>query len=238
MKISYIIPYTDSIENLKLLRNSINILKKYSSIEIIIVESGQRDKLSSYSLPGVRTIFIKSNNYNRFWNINIGIKNATENIIVIGDVNWMVNPNYLLKSLNNLDKFNYIGLYNKVINVQTGEQFGFNITEDPNRTKSDINFLEGVSIFKKDFILSRGLFDETFFDIEKSLWINRKKFNNPLIEENIGIHLNVNSIGYTNDLDRRRDISNFSKLSGLEDIKLENWFKHSKLNGMNNKYSV
>lgn len=94
-KLSYIISY-DNTQPLGNLIATVKLLRKYASgLEILIVEQGQA-KSDLTCLGNIKHLFVQQNNhFDRILSINIGIKHASNHIVVLGDSNFIISPEAL-----------------------------------------------------------------------------------------------------------------------------------------------
>ena len=154
---SYIIGYRHAPDRLNTLRRVIDWLKGFQGIEIIIVEQDITSKLSSYTLPGVKVIFTKSDMpYNRSWAFYVGLKHSCSNVIAFGDSDLIMDPNELIESLKLLEQFDCISPYKSVLDLNQQEsQMPFEnlrLITRPGRGETDnqkINLCGGIVLYKK-----------------------------------------------------------------------------------------
>lgn len=166
---TYIIGYRHSPDRINNLKRVLDWLVRFNGVEIILVEQDTTPKLNTQDLR-CKYVFTKSNlPYNRSWAFNVGIRYATTDRIFFGDSDLIMNPDDIIKSLSELDKYDAINPYSSVIDtlpqelgISNDELFKIN---RPGRGETDhqkVNFSGGIVLFKKESILAIGGFPEEF----------------------------------------------------------------------------
>jgi predicted glycosyltransferase involved in capsule biosynthesis len=168
--LSYIIGYRHKADRLINLRKTIDWLRCFSNIEIIIVEQDRWSKIDHLSLP-VKLINIKSDSsYNRSWGFNVGLKYAQSDIIAFGDSDLIMNQDDFINAINELKNYEMISPYNSVIDL-TAQESGLSYKDiisinRPGRGQNDnqlINICGGISLFTRQAIEKIGGWSEEFF---------------------------------------------------------------------------
>lgn len=166
---TYIIGYRHKPDRIHLLRRVIDWINGFNGVEVILVEQDKHSKIQHLNLK-CKHIFIKNENeYNRSWAFNVGAKQAKSEIIVFGDSDLIMEPNLLIESLKQTEKFDVISPYSSVVDLEPSEN---NLSFDkilsisrPGRGETDnqkINLTGGIVIFKKDSIFKIGGWSELF----------------------------------------------------------------------------
>lgn len=167
---SYIIGYRHSPDRINTLRRVLEWLRGFQGIEIIIVEQDSSSKLSSYTLPGIKHIFTKSEMpYNRSWAFNVGLKNSISNVVVFGDSDLVMDPMELINSLRLVEQYDCVSPYKSVLDLtQQESQLPIENLKQilrPGRGETDnqkINLCGGIVIYKKEAIIKIGGWCEDF----------------------------------------------------------------------------
>jgi glycosyltransferase involved in cell wall biosynthesis len=167
---SYIIGYRHSSERLNNLRRVLDWLKGFQGIEIIIVEQDVSSKLTSFTLPGIKYVFTKSDMpYNRSWAFNVGLKHSCSNVVVFGDSDLVMDPMELIESLKLIEQYDCISPYKAVLDLTQQESQmqiqDFKNIARPGRGETDnqkINLCGGIVIYKKEAIVKIGGWCEDF----------------------------------------------------------------------------
>jgi predicted glycosyltransferase involved in capsule biosynthesis len=167
---TYIIGYRHKLERITNLKKVLEWLSGFNGVEIIIVEQDSSPKLPTFTLKGFKYIFTKSNfPYNRSWAFNVGLKNSTTNVIAFGDSDLIMTPTSLIESIKQLQNYECVSPYNKVIDLEMYEN-NLNLIQleqinRPGRGELDnqkINLTGGIVIYRKESILKIGGWDQSF----------------------------------------------------------------------------
>lgn len=166
---TYIIGYRHRSDRLDNLKKVINWLLGFNGIEIILVEQDNSAKLQNHVFP-VKYIFTESKQpYNRSWAFNVGAKYATSKKIVFGDSDLIMLPADIFKALKELDNYDTVSPYTKVIDLKENEaNSAFEQLSSiirPYRGQHDnqkINFSGGITMFNKDAYVKIGGYPEEF----------------------------------------------------------------------------
>lgn len=166
---TYIIGYRHRADRYNNLKKVVNWLLGFNGIEIIIVEQDAISHLEDSALP-VKHIFTKSEYpYNRSWAFNVGARYASSERLVFGDCDLIMNPDDFFKSLKELENYDTVSPYNKVIDL-TQQEFNLSFEmmgkiERPYRGQNDnqkINFSGGIVMFNRDAFFKTGGYPEEF----------------------------------------------------------------------------
>lgn len=113
---SYIIPYIHSIENLKLLRITLNILNRDPRIQKIVIETGEVSVLKHIDLKSEYK-FIESDVWNVGWLYNCGTKIATTNHLIFGTFEYLPNIDIIYNIVNKKDDRPCVYLQDELIQL-------------------------------------------------------------------------------------------------------------------------
>lgn len=237
-KLSYIIAFNQEYDSLRNLNLILNFLKKFSNIEIIIVEYGSKYPILDTKV-GVNTLFIKTEGvYTNAKAWNYGLKYSTSDHVLFSSVNDITEPKYLedaMKKILDDSNIDMIKLYDQIIELEDGEYKSDLSKINPKNkpiSQEDARktyISDGLFIIKKDTFLKLGGWDES-----TKLWkydaIQDFKFYkyriNMLINENIGYKLKYNKL-HNNEL-MSHDINIFNKLKTISDNEFNMYIHISK----------
>jgi len=166
---TYVIGYRHSPDRINNFKRVIDWATRFNGIELIIVEQDKTPKLNTQDLRG-KYIFTKSElPYNRSWAFNVGLRSSTTDRIFFADSDLIMDPNDIIKSLNELEKYEAVNPYNTVIDTQPQELalsnedlFKLDRAGRGENDNQKINFSGGIVLFKKEAILKIGGFPEEF----------------------------------------------------------------------------
>jgi predicted glycosyltransferase involved in capsule biosynthesis len=244
---SYIIGYRHNNERFKNLKRTIDWLKGFNDIEIIIVEQDKHSKISHLKLDA-KHIFLKSDKpYNRSWSFNVGLKYSNSDIIVFGDSDLIMEPKDFISGLNALTEYQMVSPYNSVLDLTQQESlmsFDRIIEIDrPGRGENDnqkINISGGIVMFKKEAIISIGGWCEKFTG-----WGGEDDYQTLIIENFLTwtelkakcYHL-YHSRVIPNITDYKRNLNLLEESKKLSKDQLFNIIQRQKMTiGLKNKYS-
>lgn len=167
---TFIIAYQHRLDRLNNLKMVVEWVLSFKGVELIIVEQDKSEKLKAFSLRGFKHIFIKSNQpFNKSWAFNVGLKNATTNIIIFGDSDLIMDSNEFIQSIRKLENFEAVSPYNRVIDLVPQENGlpieQLNLINRPGRGETDIQKIclaGGIIMFRRDAIIKIGGFCEKF----------------------------------------------------------------------------
>tara|TARA_R110000772_G_scaffold5341_4_gene19190 strand:+ start:9609 stop:10355 length:747 start_codon:yes stop_codon:yes gene_type:complete len=169
---TYIIPYTHSPNNLKLLRSILDILNRDVSIQKIIVETGKIPVLKHIDLKS-EYLFVESRMWNLGWLFNCGSKLSKTDHLFFGGFEHLPRIEVIHSVLNNPDdKRHCVYLQDSLIEL-TKEQ---TIKRQMDHTLPDIKVpYEGIVYYTRKGFFSAGGWDENVFG--KDLFIIQDKRN-------------------------------------------------------------
>lgn len=166
--VTYIIGFNNKLHSINNLRKVLVWLNGFSRIEIIVVEQDKTSKLEHLNI-GAKVIFFKTElPFNRSLCYNIGANHSNSDIIVFGDSNHLIYPNYLIESIKKTDSYDFIQANNKIINLTSDESLMnysniFNIDiEDDSYNNKNFTICDGIVIFKKESFFKICGWDEKF----------------------------------------------------------------------------
>lgn len=169
-KFTYIIGYRHSMDRYHNLLRVIDWLHHFNNIEIILIEQDTHSKIKHINLGNIKYIFTKSNMpYNRSHAFNVGLKNATTDIIVFGDSDLIMDYPDLINSISLLQDYDMVSPYKKVIDLEQDESRlpieNMLLINRPGRGDNDnqkLNICGGISIFRKSSIENIAGWNEDF----------------------------------------------------------------------------
>lgn len=123
--ISYIIPFRYTPERYRNLNIVLNHIKNIQGLEIILVEQDKYQHIKHFNNNiAVRHIFIEKDGlFNKSHAMNVGIRYANSNIIILGDSDIIIDYKQLIDSIDTLTKeqLDFICPYDKFINLTEQE---------------------------------------------------------------------------------------------------------------------
>ena len=169
-KFTYIIPYRFQMDRILNLRRVIDWLSGFNGIEIMIVEQDSHSKISHLNFKGTHVFIENSGPFNKNWALNVGLKRAQTNVIVFGDSDLIMHPDHLIKSLEELNNYEFVNPYQSVIDLDPNESslgLGDILAIDrPGRGETDhqkVPICGGITLFRKDAIIKLGGWSELFW---------------------------------------------------------------------------
>jgi len=171
MKFSYIIPFKFSEERLVTLRKVLSNVRTFDC-EIIVIEQGTESILPSKGvLENEKYLFI--NNplpFNKAWSLNVAWKESQNDILVFGDADNMISKENLLKSIDELQEYEFVSPHNRLIDLEPLENDFDNekIFEIVRHYRGEFDHQKmplcgGTTIFKKEALEKIGGWPEEFF---------------------------------------------------------------------------
>ena len=176
MNFTYIIAYRHSDERYKNLETILKWISQ-TNCEIIIVEHDTTSKLDDLQSKIGFKKFLISNNlpFNKSWSFNVGFKNATNDKIVFGDADLIMNQESLLKYIDMLDEYDVVNPYSSVVDLTKEETINYLKSNDidsiykierPGRGETDhqkVPMCGGIILFKRESIEKIGGWNEDFW---------------------------------------------------------------------------
>jgi len=175
---SYIIAYTHSHRNLKILKDNLNQIIKDHRIQIIIVEVGDNPHLQYHDLRS-KHVFLESDTYNLGWIFNCGHRYATTDHLFFSDLKYHPKLEVIHSILNDGGERHCIYLQDS-IGEMTQEQTDGRQNQMGIKTIPSDN--RGIVYYTKDGILTVGGFDENVFGDD--FWKLQEKRNKAVL--NVG----------------------------------------------------
>lgn len=168
-KFTYIIPFRYQNDRILNLRRVTDWISGFSGVEVIIVEQDSHSKISHLNLKA-NHIFIKNpGHFNKNWALNVGLKRANSEIIIFGDSDLIMNPEHLIKSLDELRNYDFVNPYKSVIDLTEGESslglpqvLGIDRVGRGEDDHQKVPMCGGITIFRRDSIYKIGGFPENF----------------------------------------------------------------------------
>lgn len=170
---SYIIPYTHSPRNLKLLRYTLDDLNRDPRIQKIIVETGSVPVLKNLDLKS-DYIFVESKTWNVGWLFNCGSKLTKTNNLFFGSFEYLPRLEVIHSVIGNIDPNRHCVYLQDSMSELTKEQ-----TDNRNIDQPHINTQsyphEGIVYYTREGFYMAGGWDENVFS--KDLYIIQDKRN-------------------------------------------------------------
>lgn len=171
MRFTYIIPFKYTDDRLKTLEKVLNNISNLDC-EVIVVEQGVESILPSKNLlTNQKYIFVENHfPFNKSWGLNCAWKEASNDIIVFGDADNLIDINHILSSINEIKEFDFVSPHIRLIDLF--EQENKLSVEDifkinrPGRGETDHQKLPmcgAMTIFKKEALERIGGWPEEFF---------------------------------------------------------------------------
>ena len=163
---TYIIPFTHSHERITNLKRTIEWLSGFSNVEIIVVEQSKSPMLHTFSMRGFKHIFTQTDiPFNIGWAYNIGIKNSTSDVIVFGDWKTKMNPDDMIRSLNQLQNNQVVICNSKTVTLHPHEfDNDFQKLGMLNRNNDKSHISQAIVAMRKDALERLSLWPEDFFE--------------------------------------------------------------------------
>ena len=199
--VSVIIPHTST--NIYRKRNLQFICEHYLSllpeIEILVIEQDLKSKIQNEISKNVKHIFLKNNFvYNKSWAINIGVKLAKYENLVIADDDILIQRNTFIKSIYLLNLFESVNPFGKLfdLSIKTSNLLIENKEVDLSKCdnyRRNINYASALFLIRKKAFNYIGGCEEEFEgwggeDDVLSLKIETLLFHTTLNKSN-GYHL-------------------------------------------------
>jgi hypothetical protein len=170
MKFSYIIAYKHNEERILNLKRVISWIKSLGDVEIIIIEQDDSPKLPNEIEIDFNYKFIENKfPFCKSWAFNIGTNISTNEIIVFGDSDLIMNSDEFLSAISKLDSYEVVNPYKRVIDLKLNEN-DFTLEELSKierefRGEKDIQktpIAGGIIAFRKASLLKIGGWCEEF----------------------------------------------------------------------------
>jgi predicted glycosyltransferase involved in capsule biosynthesis len=167
---SFIVAYKHRSDRLSNLKRVLEWVSGFGGVEVIIVEQDVTPKMPSFSFKGIKHIYTKSDMpFNKAWAFNVGLKYATSNNIVFGDCDLILDPQKIIDGLNNLQHFECVSPYSRVIDLEPNE-VSYSLQQlaqinRPGRGETDIQKIclaGGIIMYRRDAIYKIGGWCEEF----------------------------------------------------------------------------
>jgi cellulose synthase/poly-beta-1,6-N-acetylglucosamine synthase-like glycosyltransferase len=171
MNFTYIIPFKYTDDRFLTLQKVIENIKNLNC-EVIVIEQGTESILPSKNLLTTQKYIFLNNPYpfNKSWSLNIAWKEATNDIIVFGDADNLIDTNNILSSINDMNDHDFISPHIRLIDLQPNENELDNDSifqiNRPGRGELDHQKLPmcgAMTIFKKEALEKIGGWPEEFF---------------------------------------------------------------------------
>lgn len=171
MTFTYIIPFKYTPDRFLTLKKVIDNIKKLNT-EIIIIEQGTESFLpDNYNMDNIKYIFLNNPHpFNKSWSLNIAYKESSNDIIVFGDADNLIDTDNLILAINQMEDYEFISPHKRLIDLSENEnnlEYSdiFNINR-PGRGELDHQKLPmcgAMTIFKKSSLDKIGGWPEEFF---------------------------------------------------------------------------
>jgi len=171
LNFTYIIPFKYTDDRLITLKKVLENIKNIDC-EVIVIEQGHLPLLPDKNLLTYQKyIFIENKlPFNKSWALNVAWKEASNDIIVFGDADNLIDPNNILESIKDMEEYDFISPHVRLIdlsyeenNLELNEIFKI---DRPGRGELDHQKLPmcgAMTIFKKDALEKIGGWCEEFF---------------------------------------------------------------------------
>jgi len=171
MNFTYIIPFKYTDDRFLTLQKVIENIKNLNC-EVIVIEQGTESILPSKNLLTTQKYIFLNNPYpfNKSWSLNIAWKEATNDIIVFGDADNLIDTNNILSSINEMGDYEFVSPHIRLIDLQPNEN-GLDSNsifqiKRPGRGELDHQKLPmcgAMTIFKKEALEKIAGWPEEFF---------------------------------------------------------------------------
>jgi len=119
---SYIIAWKHSPDRVSNLKKVLEWINDLGEVEIIIVEQDDEPKLENEIELNFKYKFVENKlPFCKSWAFNIGTELSTNDIIVFGDSDLIMDKEQFLNALKDLEEYDCINPYNKVIDLNPNE---------------------------------------------------------------------------------------------------------------------
>jgi glycosyltransferase involved in cell wall biosynthesis len=171
MNFTYIIPFKYTDDRFLTLQKVLDNIKDLDC-EVIVIEQGTESILPSKNLLTTQKYIFLNNPYpfNKSWSLNIAWKEATNDIIVFGDADNLIDTNNILSSINDMGDYDFVSPHIRLIDLQPNENELDNDSifqiNRPGRGELDHQKLPmcgAMTIFKKEALEKIGGFCQSFF---------------------------------------------------------------------------
>lgn len=164
MNFTYIIPFKYTDDRLITLKKVLENIKNIDC-EVIVIEQGELSLLPDKNLLTYQKyIFIENKlPFNKSWALNVAWKEASNDIIVFGDADNLIDPNTILELIKDMEEYDFISPHVRLIDL-TYEENNLELNEifkidRPGRGELDHQKLPmcgAMTIFKKDALEKIG----------------------------------------------------------------------------------
>src|ERR1035437_8983697 len=170
-KFTYVIAYKNKPDRLMNLRRVVDWISGFVGVEIIIIEQDSKPRIENIVFnKAVKYMFLQTDMpFNKAWAYNVAIKYATTDNIIFGDSDIVMDPNDLIEGLKQLETYDCISPYSRVIDLKH-EELGFNLDQmkaidRSGRGETDeqkICLCGGIIMYKRETISRIGFWCEDF----------------------------------------------------------------------------
>jgi glycosyltransferase involved in cell wall biosynthesis len=169
MRVTYVIGYRHKPDRIMNLRKVLDWLSGFNNMDIMLVEQDTHSKISHLNLRA-KHIFVKSSKpYNRSWAFNVALRYNKNPIIIFGDSDLVMDPEELIKSINEISNYDVVSPYSIVLDLNPEEtNYPFDMLPKinrPGRGENDnqkINLCGGIVIFRAESVVKIGGWSEIF----------------------------------------------------------------------------
>lgn len=225
-----IIPYRHRVDRLTNLKKVLEWLSGFNGLEVIVVEQDVTSKLQSFSLKGYKHIFTESKlPFNRAWAFNVGLKNASSNVIVFMDGDILMDPQQFINSIKKLELYDCVIPQTKIVNLDATES---NLPINTALTKEGAQLSDKLTkciIYRKESIFKIGGWCEDIFgsgnDREEEFQLKRtKNMLNLHYSDGVSFHLYHNPNEENNFIGVRNNeiLNNYLNMNDVDLVKYSN----------------
>lgn len=172
--VSYVFTYrqstADRLSNLKI---TLEWLKNFPNIEVVIVEQDSESRLvlpSSSNYPfQIKHIFAKNDKlFNRSWGFNVAIRNTTNPILIFGDSDMIIAPNVINETIKLLstNQFDAISPFAKCYDLSGEETLNIDLQNFDymleRKIRGGMNFCSGIVAYNRSALERIFAWDERF----------------------------------------------------------------------------
>jgi cellulose synthase/poly-beta-1,6-N-acetylglucosamine synthase-like glycosyltransferase len=171
MNFTYIIPFKYTDDRFYTLQKVINNIKDLNC-EVIVIEQGIESILPNKNLLTTQKYLFLNNPYpfNKSWALNVAWKEATNDIIIFGDADNIIDIYHILSAVKEMNDYEFISPHIKLVDLQPSENNLDNNSifriNRPGRGELDHQKLPmcgAMTIFRKDALDKIGGWPEEFF---------------------------------------------------------------------------
>jgi predicted glycosyltransferase involved in capsule biosynthesis len=169
---TYIIPFKYTYDRLLTLSKVLDNIRKIDC-EIIIVEQGLESVLPSKNIltQGEKYIFILNNfPFNKSWGLNCAWKESSNDIIVFGDADNLIDTKNITKSIDEMSDYDFISPHIRLIDLSESENslpsediFKIQRAGRGELDHQKLPMCGAMTIFKKEALEKIGGWPEEFF---------------------------------------------------------------------------